>query len=624
MVSGIGTLGSFGLGVDALRGALARGVPATSEIDRSASDPPCGGARLAALVGQLDLSSCVKPAAARRMSGPSKLAVAAARLAVRGAGLEGSEEGWCDTAVVMSTAFGPADFTERLIRAICVDGPATASPFHFTESVANAPAAQIAIDCRARGPNVTVTQREAGALLAVGRAVAEVASGRVRRALAGSVEEMTPLLHALLDRFGALARATPELPEAARPFDRRRNGLLAGEGATVLVLEREEDVVSRGGPVLARARAGASAFDPTASRVGWGRGAARLARSLGALLGRLGLRPQDIDTVVSGASGARAGDRLEAELLQAVFGEAGMPALVAPKSITGEYGGGHLGAAVLAAGGGEFSATAGFAEADPELRLRPHGGGRLAAGRVLATSLAAGGAAGLAGARAALMRLAAVIPALDAAATIGDVARRTRTIVPELLVIDDGSRDDTAGEARRAGAEVVSHAENRGKGAALRHAFDILFGRGADAVVTLDADGQHLPEEIPKLLRHEQADLVIGGREHLFAAMGAVRRASNRLSSAAISAVAGAHFGDVQSGFRLYRKALVATTGFPENRFDAESAVVVRAVRRGLSVISVPVRLGFADGRVTSHYRPLVDSVRIARAVALARWGTAR
>jgi glycosyltransferase involved in cell wall biosynthesis len=221
------------------------------------------------------------------------------------------------------------------------------------------------------------------------------------------------------------------------------------------------------------------------------------------------------------------------------------------------------------------------------------------------------------------MRLAAVIPALDAAATIGDVTRRTRAIVPELLVIDDGSRDDTAGEARRAGAEVVSHAENRGKGAALRHAFEILFARGADAVVTLDADGQHLPEEIPKLLRHEQADLVIGGREHLFAAMSAVRRASNRLSSAAISAVAGAHFGDVQSGFRLYRRSVVATTGFPENRFDAESAVVVRAVRRGLSVISVPVRLGFADGRVTSHYRPLVDSVRIARAVALARWGSA-
>jgi len=77
----------------------------------------------------------------------------------------------------------------------------------------------------------------------------------------------------------------------------------------------------------------------------------------------------------------------------------------------------------------------------------------------------------------------------------------------------------------------------------------------------------------------------------------------------------------VQSGFRLYGRGLVETTGFPENHFDAESAVVVRAVRSGLRVVSVPVRLGFADGRTTSHYRPLVDSLRIARAVARARWG---
>ena len=223
-----------------------------------------------------------------------------------------------------------------------------------------------------------------------------------------------------------------------------------------------------------------------------------------------------------------------------------------------------------------------------------------------------------------MRRLAAVIPALDAAPTIASVSRRTLALIPELLVIDDGSSDDTATEARRAGAEVVSLPCNRGKGAALRHAFEVLFGRGVDAVVTLDADGQHLPEEIPKLLRHEDADLVIGAREHLFAEMGAVRRASNRLSSAAISAVAGARLGDVQSGFRLYRRTLVEATGFPENRFDAESAVVVRAVRLGLRVVSVPVRLGFADGRTTSHYRPVVDSLRIARAVAQARWGAAR
>lgn len=220
-----------------------------------------------------------------------------------------------------------------------------------------------------------------------------------------------------------------------------------------------------------------------------------------------------------------------------------------------------------------------------------------------------------------MSRVAATIPAYQAAPSIGGVVSRTRGLVAELLVVDDGSNDGTAEEARRAGAEVVSFAENRGKGCALRYAFELLFARGASAVITLDADGQHLPEEIPKLLAHAgEADLVIGGRELLFAQMSRLRRTSNRLSSTAISFAAGTRLGDVQSGFRLYTRRLVETTGFPERRFDAESAVVVRAARRGLRIVSVPVRLGFADGRLTSHYRPIVDSLRIARAVIAARW----
>jgi glycosyltransferase involved in cell wall biosynthesis len=221
-----------------------------------------------------------------------------------------------------------------------------------------------------------------------------------------------------------------------------------------------------------------------------------------------------------------------------------------------------------------------------------------------------------------MTRVAAAIPAYQAAPSIGAVVRGTLQLLPEVLVIDDGSRDATAEEARRAGASIVSFAENRGKGAALRHAFAVLFGRGVEAVVTLDADGQHLPDEIPRLIQCiDDADLVVGGREHLFAGMSPLRRTSNRLSSTVISLVAGTRLGDVQSGFRLYHRRLIERTGFPESRFDAESAVVVRAARQGMRIVSVPVRLGYADGRLTSHYRPIVDSLRIARAVAHARWG---
>jgi glycosyltransferase involved in cell wall biosynthesis len=232
-----------------------------------------------------------------------------------------------------------------------------------------------------------------------------------------------------------------------------------------------------------------------------------------------------------------------------------------------------------------------------------------------------------------LDRVAVAIPAYQAAPTVGQVVRDVLAarsaglaIQPEVLVVDDGSTDATAAEARQAGARVISLPVNQGKGAALALAFADLFGRGATAVVTLDADGQHLAHEIPKLLAAAapDADLVLGVRDHLFTSMSRVRRASNRLSSRAISFAAGQPLADVQTGFRLYSRRLIERVGFPEKRFEAESAVVVRAARAGFSVLTVPVHLGFADGRTTSHYRPLMDSLRIASAVTRARFQAKR
>jgi 3-oxoacyl-(acyl-carrier-protein) synthase len=390
VVTGVGVVGSFGCGVAALAEALRTSSPVVSDVDRAAGYHLPESARRAALMGGMDLGTWVPPAMGRRMSPPSKFAVAAARMAVSEAGDGG--EGL--TEVVLATAFGPASFTERLLRGILAEGPETASPFLFTECVANAPAAQVAIACRAKGPNITVTQREAGPLLALGRAAADVATGSVARALAGAVDESPPLVHALLDRYGALSRPCADGGEAARPFDRRRSGFLMGEGATVVVVEEEAAARARGARILARVRAWGSGFDPSASRVSWGRGHEPLSRAVLRMLDRVGLAPRDIDLVVSGASGAVAGDRLEADTLHAVWRTAPLPPVLAPKAVTGEYGGAQLAAAVLATAGAPFGPTTGFETFDPELRVTPHAGGPLPAARfILVTSLAGGGAA---------------------------------------------------------------------------------------------------------------------------------------------------------------------------------------------------------------------------------------
>jgi len=390
-ITGIGSLGSYGRGLPALAEALKTGVPRLTEVDRSAGYHRTGGARLAALMGPQDLSPWVSVAAARRMSPTSRWVVAAAQMALEEAGGAPVRE---PTAVVMGTAFGQTVFTERLFRSITDEGPESASPFLFTECVANVPAGQVAIHCGATGPNLTVVEREASALIALGRGAREVEEGRAARVLVGAVDEMTPLAHAVLDRFGALARASPERPEQARPLDRHRNGFLASEGATVLVLEEEGEALARGAHIFARVAACGGAFDPSASRVGWGQGVPGLAQGLLRMLARGHRSPGDIDRIVSGASGSVAGDRLEGRVLRQAFGKAPLPPVLIPKAITGEYAGGFLAATVLATQALALGPCPTFDTADPEVPVVPYPGGSLSAPRrVLATSLAAGGAA---------------------------------------------------------------------------------------------------------------------------------------------------------------------------------------------------------------------------------------
>ena len=342
VVSGLGVISSCGAGTAALADALRTGTRRFTPVDRRYHRRfgAAAGARLAATVDAASVGAWLPPARARRMSRPSRFAVAAA-IEATAAREAASQCDWSRAAVCLGTCYGPSAYTEGLLRQVHDDGPQAASPVLFIESVANAPAAQVALRLGCRGTNVTVTQREASALLAVAEAVDVVAAGEAPRALAGSVEELDPLLHSVLDRYGALARPLEGGDERALPFARERTGFVLGEGAAVVVVEPTEAAPRR----LAGIRGCIAAFDPRAPQTSWSDDPAPLVEALRRGLERSACPAESIDLIVSGASGSRPGDALEAAVLRAVWPRRTPPVLT-PKAITGEFGGATLAAAV--------------------------------------------------------------------------------------------------------------------------------------------------------------------------------------------------------------------------------------------------------------------------------------
>lgn len=219
------------------------------------------------------------------------------------------------------------------------------------------------------------------------------------------------------------------------------------------------------------------------------------------------------------------------------------------------------------------------------------------------------------------MKAMAVIPAKDAAGTVGDVVRGLRRVLPELevLVVDDGSGDETAARARDAGARVERHAVNRGKGAALQTGFDAAVAAGADAVLALDADGQHDPACAPALLAAlERADVVVGSRNADRRGMPWLRKATNDVTSWWVSRLAGQRIEDSQSGYRAIRADVIRRVRPRSTRFEYESEFLVAAARAGFRVGSAPIpTLYNAPG---SHIHPLRDTIRFVRFVWRHLW----
>lgn len=211
-----------------------------------------------------------------------------------------------------------------------------------------------------------------------------------------------------------------------------------------------------------------------------------------------------------------------------------------------------------------------------------------------------------------------VIPAYDAQSTVAAAAAGALRHLPDVLVVDDGSSDATGAAAEASGAVVVRHPSNRGKGAALRTGFDWMLARGAEAVITMDADLQHDPDDLPGFVeaynaRH--ADLIIGSRQADFFAMTPGRRFGNRFSCNALEFFSGLRIPDSQSGYRLHGAAFLKMLRFESRAYDAEMEVLLEAARHKRRIETLPIRVRAVDGTATSHFRPWLDTWRIIRAV---------
>lgn len=190
------------------------------------------------------------------------------------------------------------------------------------------------------------------------------------------------------------------------------------------------------------------------------------------------------------------------------------------------------------------------------------------------------------------MKVVALVPAYNEEKTIGNVIDRVRPFVEKILVVNDGSTDETERTAFAHGAVVLSHSINRGLGAAIGTGCSAARKLNADIVVTLDADGQHDPEEISKFLAaiEQGADVVIGSRMLTRQGMPWFRQMANQLGNIVTFLLFGAWVTDSQSGFRAFTSHALSKIDIRTNRMEVSSEIIAETKRHGLKLIEIPIR----------------------------------
>lgn len=219
-------------------------------------------------------------------------------------------------------------------------------------------------------------------------------------------------------------------------------------------------------------------------------------------------------------------------------------------------------------------------------------------------------------------RVIAVLPAYQLERSIGEIVQRTRAQVDEVIVTADGSRDGTAQAARAAGAFVPEPEPVRGKGFALRKGIRLALQRGADIVIMMDSDGQHLPEEIPVMLAplvEGCAELVSGSRFLGTLRTSRINRFGNHVLRLLSFAVTRRWLSDTETGFRAFRAHVLARMELTSNGYEIESEIMLRALHSGVTIVEVPIHVPMAVPGVTVR-----DGLKVAAYKLRLGWQLAR
>ena len=212
------------------------------------------------------------------------------------------------------------------------------------------------------------------------------------------------------------------------------------------------------------------------------------------------------------------------------------------------------------------------------------------------------------------MRICVIIPTYNESRAIASLINQITTFGLEVVIIDDGSTDDTVKIALGCGVKILTNSKNMGKGASLIKGYNFALAQGFDAVISMDGDGQHAPDDLLAFIQKAEVSesvLIVGNRMGAIKKMPVLRVVTNYLMSKFISLIVKQHIPDTQCGFRLVKKELLTQIDLSTSKYETESEVLIKAAHLGFKIESIPVRTIYSGQK--SQINPLIDTLRFLR-----------